>query len=158
MGIISRRDLHQMALLLAGRSRGVAATNGIEEILRTGVSKHKIPAAVAMVATAEKTTYSGAFGTRDAESGTPVTAASIFRIASMTKPITTTAALQLVERGKLALDEPVSKYLAELSNLFFWIDPRRGLCATLLMQFLPFVDAQAVSLLREFEQAVYRTA
>jgi len=69
-----------------------------------------------MVATADKTLYSGAFGTRDS-SGAAVTADSIFAIASMTKAITTTAALQLVEQGKVKLNEPVSKYLPKLANL-----------------------------------------
>ena len=77
-----------------------------------------------MAASADKILYSGAFGTRDS-SGVPVTADSIFRIASMTKAITTTAALQLVEQGKVKLDEPVSKYLPKLANLRSgWI--RRG--------------------------------
>jgi hypothetical protein len=44
---------------------------------------------------------------------------------------------------------------AGLYNTFFWIDPKRGVCATLLMQFLPFVDRDAVGLLGDFERAVY---
>jgi CubicO group peptidase (beta-lactamase class C family) len=45
---------------------------------------------------------------------------------------------------------------AGLYNTFFWIDPERSLCAVLLMQFLPFVDKEAVGLLGDFERAVYR--
>jgi CubicO group peptidase (beta-lactamase class C family) len=45
---------------------------------------------------------------------------------------------------------------AGLFNTFYWIDPRRSLCAVLMMQFLPFVDKEAVSLLNDFERAVYR--
>ncbi len=70
-----------------------------------------------MVASPDKVTYSGAFGKRDSASGIDVKLDSIFLIASMTKAITTTAALQLVERGKVALDEPVSKHLPELGKL-----------------------------------------
>jgi CubicO group peptidase (beta-lactamase class C family) len=44
---------------------------------------------------------------------------------------------------------------AGLFNTFFWIDPKNGLCAVLLMQFLPFVDKEAVGLLDDFERAVY---
>ena len=40
-------------------------------------------------------------------------------------------------------------------NTFFWIDPKRSMCAVLLMQFLPFVDREAVGLLGDFERAVY---
>src|SRR5207248_7682447 len=46
---------------------------------------------------------------------------------------------------------------AGLFNTFFWIDPKRSLCAVLLMQFLPFVDKEAVGLLGDFERAVYST-
>ena len=45
---------------------------------------------------------------------------------------------------------------AGLYNTFYWIDVKRGLCGVILMQFLPFVDQEAVGLLNDFEQAVYR--
>src|SRR5581483_7816195 len=73
-----------------------------------------IPAIAAMAATPEKTIYSGGFGTRDSRTNAQVRVDSIFGIASMTKAITSTAAMQLVERGKLALDRPASEYLPEL--------------------------------------------
>jgi methyl acetate hydrolase len=44
---------------------------------------------------------------------------------------------------------------AGIDNTFYWIDPRRGMCAVLMMQFLPFVDKDAVAVLNEFERAVY---
>jgi methyl acetate hydrolase len=44
---------------------------------------------------------------------------------------------------------------AGLFNTFFWIDPKRSMCAVLMMQFLPFVDKEAVGLLGDFERAVY---
>ena len=44
---------------------------------------------------------------------------------------------------------------AGLFNTFFWIDPNKSRCGVLLMQFLPFVDKEAVGLLDEFERAVY---
>lgn len=66
-----------------------------------------------MFADANKTLYAGAFGTRDS-SGFPLTADCIFGIASMTKAVTTVAALQLVEQGKVKLEEPVGRILPEL--------------------------------------------
>ncbi len=69
-----------------------------------------------MAADREKVLYAGAFGTRDS-SGVPVKADCIFAIASMTKAITTVAALQLVEQGKVKLEEPVAKYLPKLEKL-----------------------------------------
>lgn len=44
---------------------------------------------------------------------------------------------------------------AGLANTFYWIDPRRGVCAVLLMQFLLFCDTEAMGTLRDFERAVY---
>src|ERR1700689_5980036 len=100
--------------MAAGALRG--ATGGIDETLRTGIARRKIPAAVGMVASGERILYSSAFGTRDT-SGVPVAADSIFGIASMTKAITTVAALQLVEQGKMKLEEPASRILPELGDV-----------------------------------------
>jgi len=44
---------------------------------------------------------------------------------------------------------------AGIENTFYWIDPRRGICATIMMQYFPFVDKDAVKLLGDFERAVY---
>ena len=44
---------------------------------------------------------------------------------------------------------------AGINNTFYWIDPKRSLCAVVMMQFLPFVDREAVGLLSDFEHAVY---
>ena len=44
---------------------------------------------------------------------------------------------------------------AGVDNTYYWIDPSRGICAVIMMQFLPFADKEAVSLLGEFERAVY---
>jgi len=98
------------------RHSGAAGeTAAIDETLRSGIATRKIPAAVAMVATGNRTLYQGAFGIRDT-SGTSVAPDSIFAIASMTKAITTVAALQLVESGKVTIEGPVSKYLPKLAN------------------------------------------
>jgi CubicO group peptidase (beta-lactamase class C family) len=56
-------------------------------------------------------------GMRDVEEGKPMTRDTLFRIASMTKPVTSIAALMLVEEGKLKLDDPVTRWLPELSNM-----------------------------------------
>src|SRR5437016_5220672 len=119
---MNRRQFVTAALGVGIQSRaswGVAAIGSpdkIDDALRSGIAQRKIPAAVAMVAAEGKTLYAGAFGKRDS-AGTPVTLDSIFAIASMTKAVTTVAALQLVEQGKVKLDEPVSKYLPKLDRL-----------------------------------------
>ena len=117
MFTISRRGFSAVALALSTQRGNLLAATGIDERLRAAVTRRKIPAAVGIVATAEKTTYTGAFGKRDATSGVDVTANSIFGIASMTKAITSVAAMQLVEKGSVQLDEPVSKHLPQLSKL-----------------------------------------
>jgi methyl acetate hydrolase len=116
---ISRRQFSSALLILGAQSRSVwgAGTSGIDQTLRSSLQQHKIPACVAMAATSTKTTYSGAFGKRDSASGIDVNADSLFMIASMTKAITSVAAMQLVEQGKLKLDEPASTYIKELGGL-----------------------------------------
>jgi methyl acetate hydrolase len=111
---MTRRDLLAVSLTAALPLRA-AGPNSIDDTLRTGIERRKIPAAVGMAATRDKTFYAGAFGKRDAE-GTPVALDSIFAIASMTKAVTTVAAMQLVEQGKLKLNEPVARHLPQLAN------------------------------------------
>src|SRR5258708_32920925 len=82
--------------------------------LRKGMENRDVPGIVAMAATRDGPVYEGAFGKRALPEGPAMTADSVFWIASMTKAITTTAAMQLVERGKLKLDGPISDVLPEL--------------------------------------------
>ena len=116
---ISRRQFSAALLALTAQPRAIwgASKEGIGQTLRSSLEQHKIPACVAMAATRDKTTYSGAFGKRDSASAIDVNADSIFMIASMTKPVTSVAAMQLVEQGKLKLDEPASTYIKELGTL-----------------------------------------
>jgi CubicO group peptidase (beta-lactamase class C family) len=109
-----------MALLgsQAQRLFGAASSaTAIDRTLREGLERRKIPQVVAMVASHDRILYSGAFGKRDLASGIEVQPDSIFAIASMTKAITSVAAMQLVERGKLKLDEPVARHLPQLGKL-----------------------------------------
>jgi methyl acetate hydrolase len=115
---ITRRDFGAIAFAIGAQARRLAAATNLDDLLRKGIERRKIPAVAAMVATADKITYQGAFGKRDVTSPSArVTPDSIFAIASMTKAITSTAALQLVDQGKLKLDEPVSKHIPEFANL-----------------------------------------
>lgn len=114
---LTRRQFSATALALAAPARRLWAAPSIAETLQTGLERRGIPCAAAIVANANEITYSGAFGKRDSASPANVSTASLFRIASMTKAITATAALQLVEQGKLTLNEPVSKHLPQLAKL-----------------------------------------
>jgi methyl acetate hydrolase len=111
---ITRRNFAGLTLAAAGKLR---AGNTLDTTLDASAKQHAIPACAAMVAGPDRILYQGAFGRRDSQSPTPVTTQTIFRIASMTKAITAVAAMQLVERGKWKLDDPVGKYLPELAQL-----------------------------------------
>jgi methyl acetate hydrolase len=93
------------------------SSNQIDRVLRDAVNEKKVPGIVAMVAVADHVIYEGASGKRDTMENIPMTVDSIFRIASMTKPITSVAVMQLVESGRVKLDEPAATYLPELSHV-----------------------------------------
>jgi CubicO group peptidase (beta-lactamase class C family) len=89
--------------------------SGVDEVLRAAIERNDVPGVVAMAATRNGASYQGAFGRRALPDGAPMTADTVFWIASMTKAITSTAVMQLVEQGKLALDKPIAEVLPELA-------------------------------------------
>src|SRR6267142_1498012 len=88
----------------------------IDQLLRQKTDAKEIPGVVAMAATGSEVIYQGAFGKRDLGKDDAMTADSVFLIASMSKAITTAAGMQLVEQGKLSLDEPIGKVLPDLAS------------------------------------------
>ena len=90
--------------------------NKITATLKADVEKGVIPGAVVLVARHGKVAMFDAVGVRDPATKAPMTKDAIFRIYSMTKPITSVAAMMLVEDGKLALSDPVSKYIPKLDK------------------------------------------
>jgi CubicO group peptidase (beta-lactamase class C family) len=94
----------------------MASMTGIDQVLRGAAESGAVPGVVAVAATRNGPAYAGAFGQRALPESPAMTADSVFWIASMTKAITSTAAMQLVERGKLALDAPVAGVLPELAD------------------------------------------
>jgi CubicO group peptidase (beta-lactamase class C family) len=92
-------------------------TTEIEQVLSDAVQADVVPNVVAVAADHHGTIYEGAAGPRVAGGSDTVTPDTTFRIASMTKMVATTAALQLVEEGKLDLDDPVEKYRPEFAKL-----------------------------------------
>jgi methyl acetate hydrolase len=93
------------------------SSNPIDQVLQGAVAKRKLPGVVAMVSVPDRIAYQGAAGKRDTIKNIPITLDSIFRIASMTKPITSLAVMQLVESGRVKLDEPAATYLPELTGI-----------------------------------------
>jgi len=79
----------------------------IDAALRAATDAKQVPGVVAMAVTDQGIIYEGAFGMRRLGKGPAMTLDTVFRIASMIKPVTSVAAMQLVEQGKLKLDDPV---------------------------------------------------
>src|SRR5436190_6727254 len=79
----------------------------IDRVLRGAVEAREVPGVVALAASDRGMIFEGAFGVRDLDAGGAMALDTVFRIASMTKAITSVAAMQLVEQGKLGLDEPL---------------------------------------------------
>jgi CubicO group peptidase (beta-lactamase class C family) len=85
----------------------------IDQMIQRRIDAGDLAGAVAMVARKGRIAYFNALGVRDLESKQPMTKDTIFRIASMTKPVTGVAILMLVEEGKVRLTDPVSNYIPE---------------------------------------------
>jgi CubicO group peptidase (beta-lactamase class C family) len=88
-------------------------SNAMEDCL----AKQEVAGVVTLIATRDKVLHLQAAGLADITARTPMQTNTIFWIASMTKPITATAVLMLLEEGKLSVNDPVAKYLPELGNL-----------------------------------------
>lgn len=93
------------------------STAALDQVLRDAVAEKQVPGIVAMVWAGDRVVYEGAAGKRDTLKNVPMTTDSIFQIGSMTKPVTSVAVMQLVESGKVKLDEPAATYLPELSQI-----------------------------------------
>ena len=102
--------------LAQGQSLSPRALSEIDALFQRAVEQGTVPGVVAVVARRDQILYYKAFGMRDVAAQKPMAADSIFRIASMTKPITSAAIMLLQEQGKLRVDDPVSKYLPEFRD------------------------------------------
>ncbi len=94
-----------------------AGSAALDASLRAAVERKDVPGVVALVTNRERVIYQGAFGVADVSTGRALTTDAMFRSASMTKAVTSLALMQLVEQGRLGLDDPAEKYLPELAGL-----------------------------------------
>src|SRR5215472_6647358 len=99
----------------AAAQGGAAQSRQIDAALRRATDAKDVPGVVAVAANDKGVIYEGAFGTRNLAQGPAMTLDTMFRLASMTKAVTSVAAMQLVEQGRLQLDQPVGGVLPELS-------------------------------------------
>jgi methyl acetate hydrolase len=107
------------AAALAGTASAQQLPGGaaLDASLRSAVERKDVPGVVVLVTNRERVLYQGAFGVADVATGRPLASDALFRIASMTKPVTSVALMQLIEQGRLTLDDPAEKYLPELAGL-----------------------------------------
>ena len=89
----------------------------IDRVLAGPVESGKVPGVVGMVANEAGVVYQGAFGRRAIDRSEPMTLDTVFRIASMTKAITATAVMQLVEAGRIQLEQPIEELLSFTRNV-----------------------------------------
>lgn len=139
---LTRRAL--LGLAIAGMACAQVATQAIatvnpetvglssERLERIGkavqqeIDANRLAGAVTLVARRGKVAWLKAQGSMDKESGKPMRPDAIFRICSMTKPITSTAVMMLYEEGRFLLNDPVSRYLPEFKNPKVLVKPASG--------------------------------
>lgn len=89
----------------------------IDAMCREAIASEQVPGIVALVARKGKIVFHKAYGTADAAGNQPMKKDAIFRIASQTKAITSTAVMMLWEEGRFQLDDPISRYIPEFKNM-----------------------------------------
>jgi CubicO group peptidase (beta-lactamase class C family) len=99
-----------------------AALDGFGNYIRSEIAAGKIPGAVLLIRQHGKQVYLESFGARDPATKHPMTSDSIFQIYSMSKAVTSVAAMMLVDEGKLSLDDPVSKYVHSFADAKVGVD------------------------------------
>jgi len=123
IGDIMKFSLTLSAFLLMGCSAATISsprkfdTAAMDRLLSDAVNRGDVIGTSAMVFDEGKIVYTGAFGLGDRERNTPVNMDTVWRIYSMTKPVTSVVIMDLQEEGKLKLSDPVSKYIPELANM-----------------------------------------
>jgi CubicO group peptidase (beta-lactamase class C family) len=104
----------------------VERLNRLSSTLQQYVDQQRVAGLVTIVVRNGRTVHLEAFGKRDVESGAPMTTDTIFRIASMSKAITSVATMILIEEGKLLLSDPVSKFIPSFAKTTVMVPPPPG--------------------------------
>jgi len=111
---------------LAGRQFDPQKLERVTDYLRNEVAAGKIPGAILLIQQHGKSVIYEKLGLRNAKTRAPMTDDTIFRIYSMSKPITSVAAMLLVDDGKLALDDPIAKYIPAFANVKVGVEQPDG--------------------------------
>src|SRR5216684_6958820 len=110
--------------------------SAIDDFINGEIASGNIPGAIVLIQHHGQLVYFKCFGKRDVEKGTPMTADSIFPIHSVTKTITSAAAMMLIDRGKIALDDPVSKYIPSFAGMKVGVE-RKDYTGRALLDLVP---------------------
>ena len=116
-GIVFTIGFGVAALTGNASAQNSQGSSNLDASLRGAVERKDVPGVVALVTNRERVLYQGAFGVADVATNRPLAKDALFRIASMTKAVTSVALMQLIEQDRLGLDDPAEKYLPELVGL-----------------------------------------
>ena len=124
-GVVARSSFGNTELPVAASSSfSPEKLARVGDYIRNEIATGKIPGAIMLIQQHGQPVYFENFGVRDVATQLPMTADTIFRLYSMSKPITSVAAMMLVEDGKLALNDPVSKYIPAFANVKVGVEQR----------------------------------
>jgi CubicO group peptidase (beta-lactamase class C family) len=116
--------VHAEAQAISTHGFSVAGLARVGDYIKNEIVTGKIPGAILLIQQHGKPVYYENFGVRDVATQLSMSADTIFRLYSMSKPITSVAAMMLVEDGKLALHDPVSKYIPAFADIKVGVDRR----------------------------------
>ncbi len=109
-----------------GAELSVEKLQRIDHFINDEIASGKIPGAIVLIQRRGQPVYFKSFGKRDVDTGVPMTMDTIFPIHSVTKTITSVAAMMLVDRGKIALADPVSKYIPSFAAMKVGVERKDG--------------------------------
>ena len=115
-----------------GADLSVEKLSAIDEFINGEIAAGRIPGAIVLVQRHDQPVYFKCFGRRDVDKQIPMTADAIFPIHSVTKTITSVAAMILVDQGKIALDDPVSKYIPSFAGIKVGVERKDNTGKTVL--------------------------
>jgi CubicO group peptidase (beta-lactamase class C family) len=127
----------------------------VSEYLSGQVAQGKIPGAILLIEQHGKPIYHESFGVRDVTNQLSMTDDTIFRLFSMTKPITSVVAMMLIEEGKLRLDDPVAKYLPSFANVKVGVEKKAADGTTTLELVPPDRPPTILDLMRQSSGITY---
>jgi CubicO group peptidase (beta-lactamase class C family) len=125
------------------------------EFFRNEVTTGKIPGAILLIQQHGKPAYHESFGVQDVASKVPITDRTIFRLFSVTKAITSVAAMTLVDEGKLKLEDPIAKYIPSFANVKVGVEKKADDGATTLELVPPNRPPTVLDLMRQTSGITY---